>query len=201
VEDRQSTKRAADLFATVAGVNMLLRTLLLMLVSRRRPRLGFLDLGTIRLRVMPNDLDLLGHVNNGIYLSLMDLGRMELMIRSGHWKRLGEVGWYPVAASVTATYRRSLRLWQTYTLETKVIGFDDKAMYVEQRFVRDDELYVSAVMRARFLKKSGGTVSVAELGEFAGIDPSLLPIPDWMSDWAAAVALPPAKASFPSTWP
>jgi acyl-CoA thioesterase FadM len=187
-------------FSSLTAVNMLLRTLILMLVSRRRPRLGFLDLGTLRLRVMPNDLDLLGHVNNGIYLSLMDLGRMDLMIRTGHWSRLGKLGWYPVAASVTATYRRSLRLWQSYTLETKVIGFDEKAMYVEQRFVRDNELYVSAIMRARFLKKSGGTVSVAELGEFAGIDPTTMPIPEWMSDWARGVALPPAKANFPSTW-
>jgi acyl-CoA thioesterase FadM len=130
----------------------------------------------------------------------MDLGRMDLMIRTGKWQELSRVGWYPVAASVTVTYRRSLRLWEKYTLETKLIGFDDKAMYVEQRFVRDNEVYVNAIMRARFLKRTGGTVTVTELGALAGIDPTSMPIPEWMATWARDAALPPAKASFPSDW-
>jgi acyl-CoA thioesterase FadM len=185
----------------VTPVNMLLRTLLMMITSRRKPRKDFREVGRITMRVMPNDLDLLRHVNNGIYLSLMDLGRMDLMIRTGKWQELGRRGWYPVAASVTATYRRSLRLWEKYTLETKMIGFDEKAMYVEQRFVRDNEVYVNAIMRARFLKKSGGTVTIAELGELAGIDPTSMPIPEWIAGWAKDAALPPAKASFASDWP
>ena len=181
-------------------VNMLLRTLLMMITSRRKTSLDFREVGRVVMHVMPNDLDLLGHVNNGIYLSLMDLGRMDLMIRSGKWKQLNRLGWYPVAASVSITYRRSLRLWERYTLETKVIGFDDKAMYVEQRFVRDNEVYVDAIMRARFLKKSGGTVTVAEMGALAEIDPATMPIPEWIASWAKDAALPPAKASFPSDW-
>lgn len=152
------------------------------------------------MRVMPSDLDLLGHVNNGIYLSLMDLGRVDLMIRTGQWQQLNRLGWYPVAASVTVTYRRSLRLWQKYVLETRLIGFDERAMYVEQRFVRDNEVYVVGVMRARFLKKSGGTVTVAELGQLAGIDPHTMPIPEWMSRWATDVALPPSRAHYASDW-
>jgi acyl-CoA thioesterase FadM len=181
-------------------VNMLLRTLLMMISSRRKAPLDFREVGRVTMRVMPNDLDLLGHVNNGIYLSLMDLGRMDLMLRSGKWQQLKALGWYPVAASVTVTYRRSLRLWQRYLLETKVIGFDEKAMYVEQRFVRGGEVYVVAINKARFLKKSGGTVSVAEMGELAGIDPGTMPIPAWMASWSRDVAMPPAKASFASDW-
>jgi acyl-CoA thioesterase FadM len=181
-------------------VNMLLRTLLMMITSRRKSLMDFREVGRVVMHVMPNDLDLLGHVNNGIYLSLMDLGRMDLMLRSGKWQALKRLGWYPVAAAVTVTYRRSLRLWERYTLETKVVGFDDKAMYVEQRFVRNGEVYVVAINRARFLKKSGGTVTVGEMGELAEIDPSTMPIPEWMASWAKDSALPPAKASFASDW-
>jgi acyl-CoA thioesterase FadM len=181
-------------------VNLLLRTLLMMLTSRRKSPLSFRDVGRISLRVLPTDLDLLGHVNNGIYLSLMDLGRMDMMIRSGKWEALNKLGWAPVAQNVTVSYRRSLKLWERYVIETKVIGFDDKAMYTEQRFVRGGEVYVQGYMRARFVKKAGGTVSVAELGELAGIDPTTMPAPEWMTDWAADVKLPPAKASFPSDW-
>jgi acyl-CoA thioesterase FadM len=179
---------------------MLLRTLLMMITSRRKPRQDFRAVGRVTMRVMPGDLDLLGHVNNGVYLSLMDLGRMDMMIRSGKWQQLSTRGWYPVAASVTVTYRRSLRLWERYVLESKVVGFDDRAMYLEQRFVRDNEVYVSAVMRARFLKKSGGTVTVAEMGELAEMDPATMPIPEWIAGWARDAALPSARASFPSDW-
>jgi acyl-CoA thioesterase FadM len=181
-------------------VNMLLRTLLMMIASRQRSAKDFREVARITMHVMPNDLDLLGHVNNGIYLSLMDLGRMDLMLRSGKWQELKRLGWYPVAAAVTVTYRRSLRLWQKYTLETKVLGFDEKAMYVEQRFVRDNEVYVVAINRARFLKKSGGTVTVAEMGELAEIDPTTMPIPEWIATWAKDAALPAARASFASDW-
>ena len=179
---------------------MLLRTLLMMLTSRRRSRLTFRDVGRVTMRVMPNDIDLLGHINNGIYLSLMDLGRMDLMIRTGDWKRLGKLGWYPVASNVTISYRRSLRTWEKYTLETKMIGFDEKGMYCEQRFVRGNELYVTGIMRARFLKRSGGTVSVAELAALADVDPATMQVPEWMSRWAQDVAMPPAKASVQSEW-
>lgn len=179
---------------------MLLRTLLMMLRSRRKPHLDFREVGRLRMRVLPNDTDILRHVNNGIYLSLMDLGRMDLMIRSGKWQLLRERGWYPVATNTTMTYRRSLQAWQRYVLETKVVGFDDKSMFVEQRFVSGGEVYAVGVMRGRFLKRSGGTVSVAELGELAGIDPTIMPVPEWMTNWAADVALPPSRASFPSDW-
>jgi acyl-CoA thioesterase FadM len=172
----------------------------MMITSRRKPHQDFREVGRITLRVMPNDLDLLWHVNNGVYLALMDLGRLDLLIRSGNWQKLRKLGWYPVAASVTVTYRRSLTPWQKYVIETKVIGFDDKAMYVEHRVVRDNEVYVVAVMRARLVKSSGGTVSIAEIGEFAGFDPATMPIPEWMAAWAKDVALPPSKASHASDW-
>src|ERR1700712_1094325 len=98
------------------AVNMLLRTVMMMIRSRRKRAADFREVGRVTMRVMPNDLDILRHVNNGIYLSLMDLGRMDLFIRSGQWKQLQRRGWYSVAASVTVTYRRSLRLWQKYEL-------------------------------------------------------------------------------------
>jgi acyl-CoA thioesterase FadM len=179
---------------------MLLRTLWTMLASRRRSPLDFRDVSRVRLRVVPSDLDILKHVNNGVYLSLMDLGRIDLLVRSGKWQLMQKLGWYPVAANVTISYRRSLQPWERYTLETRLIGFDEKAMYVEQRFVSKGEVYAVGLMRARFIKKSGGTVTMQEIGEFGGVDPASMPAPQWMRDWAGSVALPAARASYPSDW-
>jgi acyl-ACP thioesterase len=47
---------------------MLLRTILTLLRARRRPSLDIHDVGHMRMRVLPNDLDVQRHVNNGVYL-------------------------------------------------------------------------------------------------------------------------------------
>ena len=72
-------------------------------------------------------------------------------------------------------------------------------MYAEQRFVVNGEIYMSAMTRARFLKKSGGTVSLAELAELTGTDTALRP-PTWVADWAASIQLPPTRDAAPSEW-
>jgi acyl-CoA thioesterase FadM len=177
---------------------MIFRTLIHLASSRRRSPLGVHDVGTMRLRVLPTDLDILGHMNNGVYFSIMDLGRMDLMIRSGMWAKFRARGWYPVMASATMTFRKSLQPWQLFDLETRIVGYDDKATFVEQRFVVDGEIYAQGIAKARFLKK-GGTVSLAELAELTGTDVSLTP-PAWVTAWSTGGTLPSTRADAPSTW-
>ena len=178
---------------------MIFRTLLHMLKSRRRSPLGVHDVGTVRFRVLPTDLDVLGHMNNGVYFSIMDLGRMDLMIRSGVWAKFRARGYYPVMANETMSFRKSLQPWQLFDLETRIVGYDDKAVYAEQRFVVDGEIYASAMTRARFLKK-GGIVTLEELSELTGADVTKLKPAEWVGRWASDVALPNTKVDAPSTW-
>lgn len=152
------------------------------------------------MRVVPTDLDILGHMNNGVYFSLMDLGRMDLLIRSGAWAKLEARGFYPVMATETMTFRKSLTLWQRFEIQSRMTGYDDKAVYLEQRFVVDGEIYANAMTRARFLKKGGGVVSTAELAETIGVDATTLTPPAWVTEWADATALPSTKAPAPSDW-
>lgn len=177
---------------------MIIRTLIHMLRSRRRSPLGIHDVGSVRFRVLPTDLDVLGHMNNGVYFSIMDLGRMDLMIRSGAWAKFRQRGWYPVMASATMTFRKSLQPWQLFDLETRIVGYDAKAIYAEQRFVVDGEIVATGIAKARFLKK-GGTVSLAELAELTGADTSLRP-PEWVTAWSAGGALPNTREPAPNSW-
>src|SRR5690606_7589807 len=118
--------------------------MLLLLRARRDPSVGMHDVGRTPFRVLPTDLDVLGHMNNGVYLSIMDLGRMDLMIRAGAWARLRELGYYPVVSNQTISYRKSLQPWQRFELETRIVGYDAKAVFVEQRFVVAGEIYARA---------------------------------------------------------
>jgi acyl-CoA thioesterase FadM len=180
-------------------MHMLFRNLIALFARGRRPA-SINDVASLNLRVWPSDLDLLRHMNNGVYLSIMDLGRIDLLERLGVATALRAGGIYPVIVSETVTFRRSLELWQKYTLETRFLGSDAKATYLEQRFVVGGEIYARAVVRARFLRRSGGTVSPVELAEEAGIDLTTAPLPQWIERWTEDVALPATRAAAPSVW-
>lgn len=168
--------------------------------SRRAPKLGVHDVATMSMRVWLSDLDELRHMNNGVYLSTMDIPRYALLQRSGLWPTLNKAGIYPVVVAQTMTYRKSLELGQRYDLESRVIGYDDRAVYLEQRFVVKGEIYARGILAGRFLRRTGGVVTIEELGRIAGINPADHPIPTWVAAWAAAVALPSTRADAPSDW-
>lgn len=149
---------------------------------------------------MPTDIDLLGHMNNGRYGSLFDLGRFDLLIRTGMWDLISERGWYAVVASETITFRKSLQLWQRFTIESRLYGHDEKSVYLMHRAVVKGEIYAEMLVRARFLRRSGGVVPLDELFEALHRPDNLPPLEPWMVDWARESALPSTKAPAPSIW-
>lgn len=177
---------------------------MVMLTARRRVRrsgrLGPTEIGRIRLTTLPTDIDLLQHMNNGRYLSLFDLGRWDLLVRTGLWEVMKARGWYAVVSSETVTFRKSLNLWQRFDVESRMIGHDDKAVYLEHRAVVDGEVYARAIIRARMMKRSGGTLSHEELFAAVGRPEGIPEVEDWVHEWAAASALPPTRADAPSIW-
>lgn len=179
---------------------MWFRTIMHALISRFGKRLGHYDVAHTRLRVVPTDLDLLRHVNNGVYFSLFDLGRFDLLRRSGLWKQFVDHNLYAVVASETITFRKSLTLWQRFTVESRIIGFDEKAVYMQHRAVVGGEVYAEAFIRARILRRGGGTVPVQEMLELVGSAPESMHLPEWLPGWAEAVALPSTRAAAPSVW-
>lgn len=181
-------------------MHLIFRTIIRTFFSRRASKLGMRDVGRMTFRTLPTDIDVLGHMNNGVYLSIMDLGRMDLMIRTGAWERLRAQKMYPVMASSTISYRKSLNLWTKFVLETKLIGVDEKAVYSEQRIVVDGEIYARAITRARFLKEGGGVVSVEELTRVLEVDAADFPIPEWIEQWVEHVGLPSRRDEAPSIW-
>lgn len=185
-------------------MNVIWRTLLVILSARRRVRRGKrlepTAVGRIRLTTLPTDIDILRHMNNGRYLSLFDLGRWDLLIRTGLFDAMKERGWYAVVSSETVTFRKSLELWQRFEVESRFTGHDDKALFLEHRAVVDGEVYARVIVRARMLRRTGGTVAHDELFGALGRPEGLPGVEDWVHDWAEASGLPPTKAPAPSVW-
>jgi acyl-CoA thioesterase FadM len=184
---------------------MFFRTLFHAVLSKFGPRLGHFDVVRTNFVTMPTDLDILRHMNNGVYLSIMDVARFDMLHRTGVWAIFQKRGWYPVVVSETISFRKSLTVGQKFTVESRIIGFDEKAVYVEQRFVRPDadgvlEIYAHGFIRGRFLKRTGGIVTIDELLEAIGVAPDDVTVPEWLQEWARAAAAPPTRAPAPSIW-
>jgi acyl-CoA thioesterase FadM len=156
--------------------------------------------------VLPTDLDVLRHMNNGVYFSILDIARLDLMTRTGLWPVLKRRGWYPVVVAETMSFRRSLELGQRFEVETRMLGFDERSLYVEQRFVvgpeGSREVYARAFIRARLLKRSGGIVTVDELKALPGVGepPQDGRMASWLAAWGADTQLPSTKSGAPSDW-
>ncbi|MDJ1369800.1 acyl-CoA thioesterase [Gulosibacter molinativorax] len=169
--------------------------------SKRLPKLDVTAVSRIRYRVLPTDVDFLLHMNNGRYFSYLDLGRVNLLARTGLDKVLSAQGIYAVVASNTMTYRKSLKLFQAFDIESRFIGTDDRNFYIEQRFVVNDELYARGIIKGRLIKKGVGPLKVPELNEVTGYDWVSWRVDPAIHEWAESVRLPPAKADAPNVWP
>lgn len=117
-------------------MNLWLRLLWYALSVRFRPRLSLPD-GVSRLvfRVWPTDLDTSLHLNNGRYLTLMDIGRLDIMVASGLWRAVLRHGWTPIASAIKIRFRRELVNFQRFRLETRIVAWDRATVIMEQTFV------------------------------------------------------------------
>lgn len=180
-------------------MHLLFRTLLHLFLSRLRPKLGLWDSSSLRMRVLPADVDLALHINNGMYFSLMDLGRFDLMVRSGAWSTMRSQGWSPVASGETISFRKSLDLGQRYSIESKIIGADERAIFFEQQMVRHGEVYARAFVATRMVS-ADGPVSNAEIFAAVGQPPADLVLPEWIHEWRLNNALPSTRRPAPHAW-
>lgn len=150
-------------------MNLFFRLIWIIFAAFRKPAVGMLEETRIRLRVLPNDLDTNMHMNNGRYLTIMDLGRIDLTVRSGLWRAMRDNRWYPVVGSAKMEFRRPLDPFQAYELATRVLGWDGKWVYMEQRFMVGETMHARGRIKALFLK-GREKVSSAELARALGHD-------------------------------
>lgn len=181
-------------------MNLWLRLLWALVSWRSRGPLGIWDIGRRTFRTWPTDLDIFNHMNNGKYPSIMDLSRFDILLRSGAWKKLSKLGWYPVVVAETLTFRKSLAPWQKFQMETRIEGFDAEAFYALQRFVVDGEIYAEAWVRLRFLARPRGIVTPDMIFAEFGKPTETRTLPAWVLKWAADTALPKGRQPAPSTW-
>ncbi|HXC61738.1 MAG TPA: thioesterase family protein [Nitrospiria bacterium] len=143
-------------------MNLWLRFIIVLLTAFFRQALGPLDESVLTFRVWPNDLDINGHMNNGRYLTLMDLGRLDVIVRTGMGRTVLRRKWYPLVGSATIRFRFSLEPFQSYQLKSRIICWDKKWFFIEQRFERRGEIIAVGWVKG-LLRGPGGNVPSSEV--------------------------------------
>lgn len=174
-------------------MNLYFRLLYVIIVSFFRPRISsILEPADLGFRVLPNDLDLNGHMNNGRYPTIMDLGRMDLILRSGMLKVALKQKGVPILASIKSRFRIPIHVFEPYTLRTHVLCWDDKWAYIEQRFILNKGKKAGAVAAISIVKvgfydsKAKGMMPTSELLTALNMEGESPPFPDHIVEWQKA---------------
>lgn len=151
-------------------MNLWFRLLWLLVTTPFRPRLvPPFARSQLPFRVWFHDLDTSLHMNNGRYWSLMDLGRTDLMLRSGLWRAVLREGWVPVVNAGMIRFRRELRLLRAFEIETAILCWTENWLVMQHRVIsrgRDGAEIVAAVALVRaalYDRKAKSYIPVARI--------------------------------------
>lgn len=137
-------------------MNLIFRMLYVYLLSLFRERLSAENMiSRLSLRVLPNDLDINLHMNNGRYLTICDLNRVDLFIRSGLMKTMRKRKWYPVIAEHTMNYKKSLRLFERYDVTLEMTHYDEKFFYMKHTFSNAERVIAEGTSKGAIRSRSG----------------------------------------------
>ena len=185
-------------------MNLLLRLIRVLLTIRSRGALAPFQDSVLSFRVWPGDLDLNVHMNNGRYLTVMDLGRLDLMARTGLLREAVRRRWMPLVGSAVIRFRRSLALFQRYELRSRILGWDHKWFFMEQRFLRGGDLIAVGLVKG-LVRGRSGNVSPAEVLVALGRQLESPPLSDAVLTWSrlersmlAEAAAPDARSAAPT---
>lgn len=158
-----------------------------MIRASRMPKMGLLETHISQHICWPWDIDPWMELNNGRTLTLYDLGRIELSIRTGLSDVLRKKRWGIVVAGNTTRYRRRVTTFKAFEMRTRCIGWDHRFVYMEQGMYRNGECSSHLLVRGAITSKAGivpPAQVLAELGHTAA-SPELA---DWVKAWITADA-------------
>ena len=142
-------------------MNLIFRLILQLITSCLRPHQSLMESATLRMRVWPADLDINLHLTNSRYLALMDLGRIELMLRTGMMLKVMKRRWLPVVSIASIRFRREISPFERFTLHTRILGWDEKWFYMEQRFETTRGVAAIGIVKGLFRGPNGNVPSQA----------------------------------------
>ena len=174
-------------------MNLWLRLILQLLTSALASPLTLPGAVSIRrARVWPVDLDIFLHMNNGRYLTHMDLGRTDLLVRSGLLRVVRQDRLTPIVGAALIRFRRELGPFQRFDIETRIAGWLDTTAVIQQEFhirsgPRAGEIAAVALVRAGLYDRAARKfVPIGDLLERLGVTAEIPPMTREVETFLAA---------------
>lgn len=137
-------------------MNLYLRLIWIILRSFFKPQINFVDKLSLGLRILPNDIDINFHLNNGRYLTLLDLLSVYFFIRTGVLKQSIARGFRPMIGGAIISYRKGLSLFEPCTLSMQLKAWDEKWNYFKFEFKNSKgQLSAAGYLKGAFVSKKG----------------------------------------------
>ena len=159
-------------------MNLLFRMLRVFIAALFRSRIDLLDSSESRFWVLPTDLDINLHMTNARYLSFMDLGRTDLLIRAGMLTMIRRERWMPVVGQIDIRFRRPLLPFRRFSLKSRLLCWDEKWLYLEQLLESAKGVHAVALVRGLLIDRKGAAVSSQRLLDYLGYRGDSPPLPE-----------------------
>lgn len=144
-------------------MNLILRMFYVLIAGMFRERIDASNLvSDLSLRVLPNDIDINFHMNNGRYLTICDLNRVDIFARSGLLKAMFKRNWIPLIAEHTMTYKKPLNIFDRFNVRTEVQHWDEKYFYMTHTFIKGDRIMAEGTSKGCVYARGIGVVSPAD---------------------------------------
>jgi acyl-CoA thioesterase FadM len=166
-------------------MNLYMRLILVFIRTFSGERLHHSAVTESRFRVFLHDLDAFGHMNNGRYLQIMDVARTEWMLRTGVADAIRKERWAPMLGGGVVRYRHSLRLFQRYTVRTRLLGWDERWFYLEHSFMDHRDRCVAVGVKRAGLRAENRWVGTEEVVGSVHPGATSPAIPAHVLDWVA----------------
>ncbi len=165
--------------------------------AKRQPQIDLFEPHFSTIRIYPWDLDFFWELNNGRTLTLYDIPRIMLAVRTGLWKVMRKEKMALTVAGASIQYRKRITVFQKITMSAQCVGFDDRFIYIVQNTYRGDIPCGQALLRLAFAKN--GIVSPKEVlkNYYKNINPPELP--DWVKVYVKAAQERPWPPETPIT--
>ena len=137
-------------------MSLIFRMIYAVITSLFKPRLHPDALkSSVPMWVLPNDLDINIHMNNGRYLTICDLASIDIFLRTGIGKLMFSREWMPVISESTMKYKRPLKLFQKYYVNIEVVSWDKKSFGLKYTFTVKGHIVAEGTSKACIISKAG----------------------------------------------
>lgn len=137
------------------------------------------------------DVDIfIRHMNNARYLRELDFARFHFYALTGLYEKVKERHGGAVQGASSVRYRRTIPIFHPYKIQTKLVWWDDKAIYLEQQFITLTDGFVRAVALSKQCITNCNVMDIMKTYQEASKRPEM---PEDLKLWLEAIEVSSQK--------